>query len=144
MKKMLLLLVAAVALSSVYASPAAAQSAAAAIVKIPFQFIAAGRVLPAGSYRIDPQTADWSTIKISSADEKAAIAVFVGTNNREPVGPNKGDASVRFVTYGGQHFLQEVYVPGRNPREVTITASRAQQLLVKLNLTSAEPADVAK
>lgn len=144
MKKLFVIVAAALALWVGGSSPAAAQ-AAAAVVKVPFAFIAADRVLPAGSYRLEPTTQDWSVVRVTNIDKKSGVrAVLVTTNGVSVADANTGSANLQFVTYSGQRFLRQISVPGREPRQVVVTPSSAQRTLVKLNLMTAEPADVAK
>jgi hypothetical protein len=141
-KKILVALVAAGVVSLVASSPAAAQSDAAK-VKIPFQFIVGQRVLPAGSYRIAPQTADWAVVLITNM-EGGAPAEFLTTEGLPHADVTDDSSLVTFKKYDGHYFLQGVTVPGRDARQVRITKVEAERTLAKLNLLSAEPANVAK
>ena len=140
-KKLLVALLIAGAVTFAVSSPAAAQSDAA-IVKIPFQFVVGQRELPAGSYRIARQGPHWSVVCISGLDSKqlSAFVMTVAQGNSEPT----YDPRVTFVTYSGHRFLRSVAVPGGDVREVTITKAKAERTLAKLNLLTAEPANVAK
>ncbi len=141
MKKILVALVAAGVVWFAAASPALAQSNAA-VVKVPFQFIAGHKVLPAGSYRIAPQTPDWSVVCISNLD--GGDAAFITTDGVADSQAETGsDSRVGFTNYHGQYFLQTVSVPGR-ARRVRVTRAQAENILAKLNLLTAEPANVAK
>lgn len=123
--------------------PTSAQSAPA-LVKIPFQFIAGGTVLPAGSYWISPDTHDPSVMLLANVNGKpaAVFAVFAAT----AVNPTLLDPQVRvaFKNVDGQHFLWQVTMPGDDAREVIVTRAQAQRTLAKLNLIPAQHADVAK
>ncbi len=141
-KTLVTLLVAGTALFAAV-SPAAAQSSDAALVKVPFQFIVGNTMMPAGTYRISAETANWSVLMISSADGKAA-AVFASTEAAVNPAPQSRDPQVWFDNYYGQYFLREVAMPARNARLVKITRTQAAQTLAKLNLMPAERAEPAK
>ncbi len=143
MKKLLAALVVAVAVSFAANSPATAQNAEAAIVKIPFQFIAGGRVLPSGTYRIDTINSDRGVIRIASrdADPVTAVVSTVPLRNEEPTAAHP---KVTFVRYRGQYFLRSVAVPGWDARLVILTPEGEERMLAKLNLLNAEPAASAR
>jgi len=124
--------------SFVASSPAAAQSDAT-IVKIPFQFIAGQRLLPAGSYRITPQAPQAGMVTISSLGDKA-LAVFVVTEDLGYSDASGIQSRVTFVNYDGQHFLRTIAVPGTDGRVVAFTKAGAERTLARLNLLNAEPA----
>ncbi len=137
MKKILfsLLVVAAVAL---LASPALHAQGLSAIVKVPFSFIAAGRVLPAGTYRVTPDVNDPSLLTVET--DRGDRAVFVQTVNVADTAQGTEDATLAFKSFGGQHFLWRIGIAGHDTREVVLQPAAMQQVLAKLNLSPAEPA----
>lgn len=142
MKKILVALVAAGVISIVASSPAAAQSESA-IVKIPFQFIVGRAVLPAGSYRIAPQAADWRLVSITNLNGSRIVA-FAFTEALVNSEPTANGSQVTFKSYDGHYFLQGVAVPGRDARQLLITKAGAERTLAKLNMLHGEAANVAK
>jgi hypothetical protein len=143
MKKLLGALVAAGVFSFALSSPVAAQGDAA-VVKIPFKFIVGDQLLPAGSYRIAPQTAGWTVVSIANVDGKSkAVTAFISAQGLPPVSAGN-DTHVQFAAYHGQYFLQEIVVAGGEGRRLMVTQSRAERTLARLNLSGAEPATVVK
>ena len=141
MKKVLLaaLVVGAMALGG--PRPALAQSGSA-VVKIPFDFIVGDKLLPAGSYRLAPDTQDPLLLEITSTHDTVGTFAATGwTTNPNPMDPQ---AHVSFKNVDGHMFLWCVSVPGSAAREVTVTRSEAEQTLARLNLMPAERADTAK
>lgn len=144
MKKISFALVLAAVVTLAAGSRAAAQSSpVATVVKVPFQFIVGDSVLPAGSYRISPQAADWSVVFITNLNgAPAALVATEGLASSEPT--PKDDSKVSFTRYAGHYFLQAVAVPGRDGRQVRITRAEAERTLAKLNLLGTQPANSAK
>jgi hypothetical protein len=144
-KKILIAIIAAGVVSFAATSPAAAQSlgATAAVVKVPFQFIAGQRLLPAGNYRVDPQTADWSIVRISNV--QGSMAALVTTQTVATTSADDVHSLLTFTKVRGQYFLQGVALPGRDARVVLVTKAEAERTLARLNLLNAEPnANAAK
>jgi hypothetical protein len=142
-KKVLLVLTAAVVLSFVYTSPAAAQ-VHEAVVKVPFSFIVGQRLLPAGTYRIAPTAGDWAVVSITGLRDTKASPTIVQTVVDAGAQPYRGEARVSFLPYGGQAFLQEIAVPGTDPRRIIVTRASADRALAKLNLMNSDVAVPAK
>lgn len=142
MKKILVTLLAAGTLSFAAMAPAAAQGVETGLVKIPFQFIVGDKVMPAGSYWISRQTADWSVVSIEN--QHSGALVFASTSPVPNAEPSSNKVRVLFSVYYGQHFLQQVTLPGRDGRSIGITKTQAEQTLAKLNLMPAESAAHAK
>lgn len=137
MKKTLFsLLVVAVVL---FGAAAGARAQSAAVVHVPFSFIASGKVLPAGDYRIMPDRMDHSMLTITGLG-KDAPSVFLATTDVPDSSSREADARIIFKSFHGQRFLWQVQVPGTNAREVELRDVSMERALVKLNLTPAEPA----
>ncbi len=128
-----------------FAAPrfASAQVSGPALVKVPFDFIVGDKVLPAGSYRIAPDTQDPTLLFINSTNGKAsaAFAATGWTTNPSPMDP---EAHVAFKNVDGHMFLWRVAIAGSDTREIALTKAEAERTLAKLNLMPAERADTAK
>ena len=77
-------------------------------VDIPFDFIVAGSVLPAGTYEVSPVFADGVALQIRSHDCKSGV-VFLATNvyaNREET------PRMVFHKYGSRYFLNQLWMDG--------------------------------
>ncbi len=141
MKKSLVVLFLTGVVSLAGAVSAQAQSADAALVKVPFQFIVSGKVLPAGSYRISAQTPDAAVLLISSLKGSNVAAV---TLTQAGLSASSDDAvRVAFTKYGGQYFLSMVSMPGEAARAVVLSPASAEQALARLNLKATGTADTA-
>jgi hypothetical protein len=142
MKKSLFGLLVAVALALGAAPALHAQSTDSAIVKVPFSFIAGGKVLPAGTYRITSASTDGGgSLMITSADDKA-YGAFVNTERAPNPAANSNDTHLTFRTYLGQRFLWQVVQPGNDVREVALRSPQMDRVLARLNLLPPERADV--
>ncbi len=141
MKKILfaLLAVASVAI----AVPRSASAQDPALVRVPFQFIVNGTLLPAGSYRITSDTQDPSLLVITNLKGKpaASFATVGWEANPQPMDPQ---VHVAFKNFDGQYFLWRVAMPGSDSREVVINKVQAERMLAKLNIPLAEPATPTK
>jgi hypothetical protein len=76
-------------------------------VKIPFQFTAQGKTLPAGIYVIGPAfQSDWNGLTIRSRDGRVSVS-FKTT----PVRGNENPYEIKMVfnKYGDQYFLSQFY-----------------------------------
>ena len=83
--------------------PAKAQ--ALVVVKIPFQFVAAGQTLPAGEYKISRLSeAQPRILLLSSLENGAAVYIFP----TDAQGTPHDKAKLSFATVGDQHFLSRI------------------------------------
>lgn len=83
--------------------PAKAQ--ALVVVKIPFQFVAAGQTFPAGEYKIS-RANDWDSriLLLSSMENHVGIVLFA-TDAQDT---RHDKAKLAFATVGDQHFLSRI------------------------------------
>ena len=103
MKKLLLRLLLVLAGVAGLTIPAKAQ--ALVVVKIPFQFVAAGQTFPAGEYKISRlNDLDSKILLLSSMENHVGVALFV--NDAESTPHDK--AKLAFATVGDQHFLSRI------------------------------------
>ena len=75
------------------------------VVKIPFQFVAAGQTFPAGEYKISRLSDSQSRILLLSNRENGAAVVMFPTET-EDIPHDK--AKLAFATLGDQHFLSRI------------------------------------
>jgi hypothetical protein len=141
MKKLAIVLLVAGACS--FAVVPVARAGDPALVKVPFQFIVGERVLPAGEYRIEPQTSDATVLMVTNTAKGQASAFAVAPSTGLGAAPGTL-VHVAFKNFSGQYFLWQITMPGRDTQEVKLTKKQAEQTLVRLNLMPAERADVAK
>ena len=103
MKKLLVRLLLVLAGVAGLAIPAKAQ--ALVVVKIPFQFLAAGQTFPAGEYKIS-RLNDWDSriLILSSMENNVRVALFP----IEVEGTPHDKAKLAFATVGDERFLSRV------------------------------------
>ncbi len=143
MKKMFVSLLAAAIVSIAAIAPAAAQGDnGTSIVNVPFRFIVGDKLMPAGSYRVTPQSDDWSVVMISGVHSNLAVLTPTEAESQPVTGLQK--PQFWFNNYYGQYFLAKFAVPGRDARIVKVTKAEAERTLAKLNLMPAERGDPAK
>lgn len=76
-------------------------------VKVPFEFVAAGTILPAGTYTVGRLSADaFSGIAIRSYEHGVVVLPMVVE------GTATGQPKLSFEHVGGTYFLSEVHTPG--------------------------------
>ncbi len=136
MKKMMFALAAAAVLVFAGVAPARAQGSYPGIVKVPFQFVVNGRVLPAGTYRITKNNGMVLTIESMSGPGNAVVFAT------EPLDATTSVANihVEFKNYRGQYFLWKVTIPEQGVRGVALHEPEMNRTLARLNLLPAEPA----
>lgn len=141
MKKTLFTVVVALVAPFAAGSLTSAQSSEEALIKVPFQFIAGEKLMPAGSYLVSGQTGDWTMVKVASVDGKSVATVRSKVVAR---GPLPGiQPRFWFTNYFGQYFLQRLWLPGLDVREVRLTQADAERTLARLNLLGPDhPASV--
>ena len=93
------------------------------VVTIPFEFVVAGKTLPAGTYRVNRLSEDkWAGLVFSSFENRASAIVHPMEVESAP-----GDkAHVSFETAGDEHFLSKIETADN---VFTIPVSRAAMLL---------------
>ena len=84
------------------------QDASGVAVKVPFEFIAGGKTLPAGTYSVGRLSPDiHPALMIDSKDNGAFALVLPST----PVGDFTGHAELSFERVGDKYFLSRVETP---------------------------------
>jgi hypothetical protein len=93
------------------------------VVTIPFEFVVAGKTLPAGTYRVNRVANDkWEGLIFSNFENRAGAIVHAIDVQNAPA----DKAKVTFETTGGEHFLSKVQTADN---VFTIPVSRAAILL---------------
>jgi hypothetical protein len=89
-----------------FAVTAKAQALDRIVVTIPFEFVAGGQTLPAGTYTVKRLSDHLAlrTLVLSSFENRANAIVFPV----ETKGSRGGDAHLRFDIAGDQHFLSQI------------------------------------
>ena len=84
---------------------AKAQVADQIVVTIPFEFVVAGKTLPAGTYRVDRVSNDkWAGLILRSFETRAGVLV----RPTEVESASADQAKVSFEKAGDEHFLSKI------------------------------------
>jgi hypothetical protein len=76
------------------------------VVKIPYEFVVAGKTLPAGTYRVNRLSETHQGPLILTSVENGASAMFLLTTQVES--SSADNINVSFEQVGGQHFLSKI------------------------------------
>lgn len=108
MKKQIMRTLLGFALLTVLAASAYAQSGRRMTVHVPFDFVVAGKQMPAGDYSVRRVSKDSeNALVIQSADGRKVATVFTNSSRREA-----SRAELSFRQHGESYFLAEVSIPG--------------------------------
>jgi hypothetical protein len=124
MKKQIMRALLGLALAATLAASAFAQSGRRVTVHIPFDFVVAGKLLPAGDYSVRHISKDSeAALLVQSEDGRRAALVFTNAGSREPK-----RAELRFRQRGETYFLAEVSIPGAvGTREIPRSKSEGKR-----------------
>jgi hypothetical protein len=104
-------------------------------VHVPFDFVVAGKQLPAGDYVVRHVSKDSeAALLVQSEDGRSAAIVFTNAGSRTPA-----RAELRFRQHGESYFLAEVSIPGAvGAREIPRSKSedrRTRELIEQAKAT---------
>src|SRR5580658_9424674 len=98
------------------------QEADQIVVKIPYEFVASGKTLPAGTYKVNRVSNTNEKALVLSSFENRTGAVVVATVVESN---DTGKVSVSFEQVGGEHFLSKIETAGHL---YSISVSRSEIL----------------
>jgi hypothetical protein len=101
-----------------------AQDTEGVVVKVPFEFVAAGKTMPAGKYSIGRISTDASSGLIIRGEKNGALLLPVAVE-----GPSADQQTLSFDYVGGTYFLSKVKTPGG---VYTISLPRAMVALAQM------------
>lgn len=108
MKKQIMRTLLGFALMTVLAASSYAQSGRRMTAHVPFDFVVAGKQLPAGDYSIRRISKDSEVgLIIQSADGRKVATVFTNSTRRDAE-----RAELSFRQHGESYFLAEISIPG--------------------------------
>jgi hypothetical protein len=115
-----------------------AQVFQAVSIRVPFDFVAGGKQMPAGRYTVRRARSDAeAALVIRSEDGRASAVVLTNTGDANPRA-----AALVFRQHGDRHFLAAVSVPGTaSVRELPRTAAERR---LERELTEQNKADESK
>lgn len=120
MKKQISRALLGLAATLVLAVAANAQVLHRVVMRVPFDFVAGEKQMPAGRYTVQRIKSDAESALLIRSDDGRSTAVIL-TNTGEP---RPGNAALVFRQHGERHFLAEVSMPGTaSVRELPKTAA---------------------
>lgn len=125
MKKQIMSGLLGLALTAVMAASVFAQAGRRVRVHVPFDFVVAGKQMPAGDYSVRRVSKDSeNALLIQSEDGRSAATVFTNAGSR---GADRAELSFR--QHGESYFLAAVSIPGTaGVREVPRTKSEEKRV----------------
>ena len=91
------------------------------VVNIPYDFVVAGKTLPAGTYKVNRVSINDRALILSSFESRASVIALA--TEVESTSANKSQVS--FEQVGGEHFLSKIETPDH---VFTIPVSRSEVL----------------
>jgi hypothetical protein len=104
-----------------------AQDASGVVVKVPFEFVAGGKTLPAGTYSVGRLSPDIHPALIIGSKDNSAFALMLPI---VPNGDSAGHTELNCERVGGKYFLSKVQTPAG---VYTILTPRAMTKLAQMN-----------
>jgi hypothetical protein len=104
------------------------------VAEVPFQFVAANRVVPAGECKVQAQTMDGRTLIIRNVEAKKSLFATISEAESKQAAANY---TLVFARYGDQYFLTGIKLAGSNI-EYRLPESRLQHELRAQNVTSTQ------
>jgi hypothetical protein len=106
---------------------ASAQDASGVVVKVPFEFVAGGKTLPAGTYSVGRLSPGIHPSLIIDSKDNGAFALVLPI---VPDGDSAGRTELSFERVGGKYFLSKVATPAG---VYTLLTQRAMTRLAQMN-----------
>jgi hypothetical protein len=104
-----------------------AQDASGVVVKVPFEFVAGGKTLPAGTYSVGRLSPGIHPSLIIDSKDNGAFALVLPI---VPDGDSAGRTELSFERVGGKYFLSKVATPAG---VYTLMTQRAMTRLAQMN-----------
>jgi hypothetical protein len=134
MKKQISRALLGLAATLVLTAGAFAQVSHTVLIRVPFDFVAGGKQMPAGGYTVRRIRSDGeSALLIRGEDGRATAVVLTNTGDARP-----RSAALVFRLRGDRHFLAEVSMPGAaSVRELPMSSAerRLERELAEQNKT---------
>jgi hypothetical protein len=141
MKKQIMRTLLGFALVTILSAAAYAQSGRRMTVHVPFDFVVAGKQMPAGDYSVRRVSKDSeNALVIQSADGRRTATVFTNSSRREAE-----RAELSFRRHGEGYFLAEVSIPGTaGVREIPRTKSEEKRVRELIEQAKADGGETSK
>jgi hypothetical protein len=123
--RMRALVMASVMALTAMASTRVAQAQDPLVVRIPFDFVADGKTLPAGEYSIKTSGPERTLLLIDR--QNASASIFAGTNAIIASEP-KSESKLVFNRYGDRYFLSQVWTAGNSCGRLLLMSDREKEV----------------
>ena len=141
MKKQIMTALLGLALTAVMAGSVFAQAGRRVRVHVPFDFVVAGKQMPAGDYSVRRLSKDSeNALLIQSEDGRSAATVFTNSSRHDAE-----RAQLSFRQRGESYFLAEVSIPGTaGVRDVPRSKSEEKRVRELIEQAEADGGDSGK
>ena len=130
-----------VLLAALFVSGVNAKASDSVVFQIPFDFVVAGKTLPAGEYIVVRSTlASDEILSIRSLDKSGGAYVLTSTLRANEI---LNDSKLVFNRYGDQYFLSEFWVSGQDSGRKVIKSDRERAIKRGLAKAGAKVEQVA-
>lgn len=127
--------------ASLFVSSVNAKASSSVVFQIPFDFVVAGKTLPAGEYIVVRSTlASDEILSIRSLDKSGGAYVLTSTLRANEI---LNDSKLVFNRYGDQYFLSEFWVSGQDSGRKVIKSDRERAIKRGLAKAGAKVEQVA-
>jgi len=104
------------------------------VSKVPFEFVAAGKVVPAGQYTVQKVTDGIPVISIKNRDANVALLSSTGTMESKAAA---SQCALVFHKYGDRYFLAAIRIEG-SKTVMSLPENKAEAELRAQNVTATE------
>ena len=81
------------------------------VAKVPFEFVVANKIVPAGEYRVQASSMDGRSLLIRNVGAKLGLFSSTSKTENNEIASNY---ALVFARYGNSYFLSEIKVEGSN------------------------------
>ena len=104
------------------------------VAEVPFQFVAADRVVPAGECKVQAETMDGKTLIIRNVEARKSLFASISETESKQAAANY---TLVFARYGDQYFLTGIKLAGSNIA-YTLREGRLEHELRAQNVSATE------
>jgi hypothetical protein len=109
-------------------------SSSTIVAEVPFQFVAADRVVPAGECKVQAETMDGKTLIIRNVEARKSLFASISETESKQAAANY---TLVFARYGDQYFLTGIKLAGSNIA-YTLREGRLEHELRAQNVSATE------
>jgi hypothetical protein len=102
----------------------------AIIAEVPFEFTCDDQSFAPGTYLVVHRVNPFPSLRLESSDGKAGLLLLATVRIGRPPGLSPPRASLVFDKVGENHFLTEVWLPGRDGYRIRSTKQEHERVVV--------------